>query len=183
MSQICKHEVLIGAYKGVSLISRMIRRWTWREYSHVAGIRNATGEVVEAWHKGGVRHLPTFNEGHTPGTRIDVFRVKGATLEQHEAWWKGMLAEVGKKYDFAGIVGFIRRKVTQNQDRWFCSELVFDKAIRALIPLLLRIKPHKVDPGTLVISPKLEYVGFVVVGRDRMEAGEGVAQIADRNRG
>ena len=35
-----------------------------------------------------------------------------------------LMAQVGKRYDWAAIVGFVVRRQIQNPRRWFCSELV-----------------------------------------------------------
>lgn len=48
---------------------------------------------------------------------------------------------IGKKYDYTGVLGFVFLRLSENPNRWFCSEwcatvLGFDK-------------PHRVSPGKL----------------------------------
>jgi hypothetical protein len=70
------------------------------------------------------------------------------------------LAQVGKKYDYAGITGFLVRKDIQKAERWFCSELVA-AAFESAGAMLLRQPPHKIDPGTLRSSPLLGLYALV----------------------
>jgi hypothetical protein len=65
-------------------------------------------------------------------------------------------SQIGKKYDFAGILGFGLSANLECKDKWFCSELVFAAAQYAGIELLRRIKAHKVSPGLLDVSPKMK---------------------------
>lgn len=169
---------MIAAYKGISLISRLIRFRTWSEYSHIAEINEKTGEVIEAWHKGGVVRRSDYHEGHTPGTVIELFDVD-TTKVRKRCVWVDLTCEIGKDYDFDGILGFIIRRTRHNTEKWFCSELVFAKYQQRGINLLARVKPHKVSPGLLVMSPRLNYIGFLVVGEDLDHQGHAtVRQIA-----
>jgi len=183
---------MIGAYRGISWKSKLIIFLSWRlkKYSHVSEIKDATGECIEAWMTGGkhwwsgrVRWNATYHDGHKLGTRIDCYRYVRTTQERQDAVWAAMIAEVGKEYDFAGLWGVIRRKLTENPRKWFCSELVFSAYQKACIFLLVNILPCQVTPPTLVTSPLLEYVGFLIVGQDLEDLGKvPISQIARKNR-
>lgn len=149
---------MIALYKGKSIWpSRIIEFINWSDYSHASFVHAVTGVCVEAW-PGGVQASPNFGTIHTKGTSVDFFRVIGATTEQESEAYCYMLDQVGKKYDYMGVLHFITRKEGNNQKRWFCSELVFKAYQKAGINLLERIHPDKVYPGMLAYSPRLEYV-------------------------
>ena len=71
------------AFKGDSLISKLIRWQTRSEYSHIA-IELDSGEIIEAWHRGGVQ-IHSCRGGlldvHDEGTEIDIYSID-TTLAQ-----------------------------------------------------------------------------------------------------
>lgn len=146
----------ILAYKGVSLISRLIQWQTRSPYSHIA-VELRDGTVIEAWHVGGVQHNRSFRDVHTRGTAVDVFRINHEYNE--DAVEQFLKAQVGKKYDFMSVARFLTRRDRPADNRWFCSELAFEK----LRFLLDRIKPSHVSPGVLVLSPYLAFEKTMVV--------------------
>jgi uncharacterized protein YycO len=149
-------QILIGQYYGTSLVSRLIRWRTWSDISHTAAFVGATGdEVIEAW-EGSVRRQ-SWKVGHASGTRIEIYRVP-CTLDQRREFYNFLSGQIGKPYDYSGILGFMLRAKTESKDSWFCSELVFSAARAAGIDLLSRIEPYQVSPGDLNVSPLLEPV-------------------------
>jgi hypothetical protein len=151
---------MIALYKGTSLISKLIRWRTWSDYSHAAWIRD-NGEVIEAW-TDGVCKRSSIHVGHTPGTKIELFTVE-LTLTQKMNLECFLDRQIGKSYDWRGIGKFISRRDGNNQDRWFCSELVAAAFKHAGVPLLLRIPVYKIDPGMLSYSPLLQHTGTAIV--------------------
>ncbi len=145
---------MIALYKGTSALSRLIRWRTWSDYSHAAWVF-PDGSVIEAW-KGGVTHAPTILSGHAPDTEVHLFMLD-LTIEQRWAIQDFLIAQIGKPYDYAGIVGFLAAAKTENPDRWFCSELIFAACKKASVDLLKRIPAWKVSPGLLAYSPLLCY--------------------------
>jgi hypothetical protein len=164
---------MIALYKGRSLISRIIRCVNWSDYSHAAWVDTVNNYVIEAW-SGGVRKADSLHTNHTPGTIVDVFDVD-VTVAQREAIAQFMLLQVGKRYDYRGIVHFITRRSESaaGQDRWFCSELVLAAYRAAGIDLLSRIPAYKVFPGMLAYSPLLDPVGTITTRAE--------SKLADRN--
>lgn len=157
---------MILLYRGISPLSRTIRFRTrvisWLppscDYSHVAWELD-DASVIEAWKKGGVRHVPTFAADHTPGTSVDVFEVRCPRPHLRTNIELFLLSQVGKRYDTAGILGFVARQDNmQRKDRWFCSELIASAFSRSKMPLLARLEPHRMLPGMIVLSPFLERV-------------------------
>jgi uncharacterized protein YycO len=145
---------MIALYKGRSLLSRLIRWRTWSEYSHAAWVC-PDGSVIEAW-KGGVRHAPGPLVQHEPGTEVDLFEVKGLCVAKAWRVQEFLLRQIGKPYDYAGILGFVLAAKTENPDCWFCSELVFAALKGVGVELLSRVPPWKVSPGMLAVSPFLK---------------------------
>ena len=146
---------MIALYRGKSLFpSRLIEFINWSPYSHASFIHEFKGSCVEAWTKGGVTTSPNFGVLHTPGTVVDLFRVRDVTLAQEAQAYNFCVSQIGKKYDYWGIVHFITRHSGDDESRWFCSELVFEAYRLAGVDLLLRIEAHQVYPGMLAISPR-----------------------------
>jgi len=143
---------MIALYKGTSALSRLIRWRTWSDYSHAAWVF-PDGSVIEAW-KGGVTHAPSILSAHASDTEVHLFALD-LTIEQRWAIQDFLIAQIGKPYDYAGILGFLAAAKTENPDRWFCSELLFSAVKQARINLLARIPAWKVYPGLLALSPLL----------------------------
>lgn len=155
-----KIGIYIGQYYGKSLVSKLIQWKTWSDISHTSAFLPDQKTVIEAW-GGGVINRP-WREGHTPGTRVDLFFVECAEKQVGD-FYSFLSSQIGKKYDFSGIFGFAFSAKTQAKDKWFCSELIFAAAQFAGIDLLRRIEPHKVSPGLLQVSPKLEKIAELEV--------------------
>jgi len=145
---------MIALYKGKSWLSKAIRWQTRGEYSHAAWLC-PDGAVYEAWSRGGVVRSKDLSEIHTPGTEIDLFSVivDGADVEMF------LQDQVGKKYDFRSVTGFMTRRpeLPQDQDKWFCSELIFAAIAFAGVMLLHRVAPFEVSPKMISWSPRLYY--------------------------
>lgn len=168
---------MIGAYKGKSPTSLTIKLRTWESYTHVSEIREEDGRVIEAWPPRVVER-PDYHAGHTPGTVIDLFDVPDLNQAQRMSIWISLKREVGKLYDFPGLIGFgTRTAFMQRFDWWFCSELIFQKYRDNGVHLLKRIPAHKVYPGLVVYSPILVYVGRLIVGQDADLIGMPIREI------
>lgn len=152
----------VALYKGLSSMSRAIRWKTWSEFSHAAWVDN-DDTVIEAWTPGGVRRVANIGERHARGTEVWLFTVPDATKSIIRRQREFLNGEIGKPYDWAGIMGFVRRRETQNREKWFCSELVFEAFLRFDLPLLKRIDSHKVYPALLAYSPLLHFDTVVTI--------------------
>ena len=144
---------MIALYKGTSVLSRLIRWRTWSDYTHAAWLFQ-DGSVIEAW-KGGVTHAPGILSAHAPDTVVHLYALN-LTIEQRWAVQDFLIAQIGKPYDYAGILGFLTASKTENPNRWFCSELLFAALKQAKVNLLARIPAWKVTPGLLALSPLLQ---------------------------
>lgn len=99
----------------------------------------------------GVRRRPFW----TDISDIDFFVVTGVYNNTRAVEF--LDAQLGAGYDWFGILRFLPRWRKSN-DRWFCSELVFEALRRSGITLLRGIPATKVTPGALACSPFLTQI-------------------------
>lgn len=125
------------------IFARLTRWATWGEYSHVDFIL-PDGKLLGA--------LPEGVEVHSPRkyTKVIVYEVDAPKEVLEMA-----LTQVGKKYDWKGILGFGIKKRVESKNKWFCSELVAWAFEQAGSPLLLTDKHWRISPRDLLLSPRL----------------------------
>ena len=167
--------------KGKSFISRLIRKYQRGfPYTHIAYAIDISEKnnpiVIEAWHipykpyykppflKGGGIYLYNFSVLHTPETEFTIFCIQ-LTKRQKRSLETFLLDKVYRSlkgqihYDFKGILGFATYSDYQNEQNYFCSELVFDAYKRgAEINLLNFIPPYEVSPRIFLLTPYLKEV-------------------------
>jgi len=155
--------VRFALYKGTSAMSKAIRWLNWSEYSHAALICR-DGKVIEAWTQGGVRQVESLSDRHNPGTPVDVFCVPALTNDEAMDVETFCRSQIGKRYDWRGVFHFITRRPERpdDQEAWFCSELLAAAFAYARRPLLARIQAWKVYPGMLAHSTDAVFEGTVI---------------------
>ena len=145
------HTPKILLFKGNSLISKLIRWQTNGNYSHAA-IQLPNGRIIEAWHKPAkVRLRGPLQDW----SNVEAFDVHGMTAEHWEKAIAWAEKQIGKKYDFGGVFRFVTRWRKQQDEKWFCSELVYQAVLEAGVPLLARVSSSQVSPTVLSFSPLL----------------------------
>lgn len=142
----------IIAYKGKSIFSKLIQLQSRSPYSHVA-ILLSDGTVVESWAFIGVRHVSSPTEAHKAGTVIETYNIDGDYDEL--AVMDFLKSQLGKRYDYRGIVRFLTRRASPADNRWFCSELVMEAFRRGGLDLQERLPASYATPRDIVISPHL----------------------------
>ena len=153
---------MIALYRGRSWISKAIRWQTRSVYSHAAWVM-ADGSVIEAW-QSGVRHVANLSVAHTPETVVDLFSIPNMIDHYRDHVEDWLISQLGKGYDYRGVLRFLTRRQGTNPDRWFCSELVAEACNQKWLPLLRRIKSSSVSPGCLSYSPYLLYEKTITTG-------------------
>ena len=148
-------------YQGVSWLSRLIRFRTWSVYSHAAWWDPEFG-LYEAWYPR-MRKVVSLHIAHTPGTRVDLFRVRLPISRRHQIaeWFEQRL---GARYDLRGVLGFVSRRRVENPNWWFCSEAMLRVFEYAGNPLFYELPAWKASPGILAYSLALRRNGYVIVG-------------------
>jgi len=62
-------------------------------------------------------------------------------------------AQIGKNYDWAGIMGFITSRDWRNDDKWFCSEIVAAGLEESgYFNYLLSNTSNKISPSDLLLA-------------------------------
>lgn len=109
-------------------LSRLIRAVTNCRWHHVGVIFDDM--VIEARFTG-VMHVP-LDEVKARGE----YEVVGCPVRDEAKAKRFALAQVGKKYDMAGLLSFPLRVPWQDPRRWYCSELVAAVASAGGTPLV-----------------------------------------------
>ena len=139
-------------FKGKGMISRLIRWQTNGKYSHAA-LQLPSGRIIEAWHKPAkVRLRGRLDDW----SNVEAFDVEGMTPYKWDKATEWIEQQIGKKYDFSGVFRFLSRRRKDRDDKWFCSELVFQAVKEGGVDLLERIQCSQVSPTVLSFSPLLK---------------------------
>lgn len=136
-------------FRGRGAISALIRWQTRSPFSHAA-LLMPDGRIVESWQGAGVR-VKTLADWDG----VDFFDVPSMTDFQWSLALDFALELVGRGYDYRAVARFVSRRPAADNERWFCSELVFAALEAAGVSLLERIDAAAVSPGLLSLSPLL----------------------------
>ena len=123
--------------------SWLIRKKTKSEFSHTA-IYFPNGRVLEAGFKNGVAFttLPKFISHHSFVIAIHIDTNRADKL------YRAGQAEEGKDYDLTAIFGMLANRDWQEDDQWFCSELIafILKVAGLYLEEIALLDPHAVTP-------------------------------------
>lgn len=142
-------------YMGYSFSSKLIRYWTRSPISHVEECLDI--ETVDGWGAwAGEKVGPLNMKMHNPETPYIIFAIN-VSPEQYERFIEFKRKEIGKKYDWPGIMGFLYGKDNNNPSKWFCSEIESSACKYAGINILNweLMKPGLVSPGLFCSSSRL----------------------------
>jgi len=142
----------IALYRGTGWISRIIRWQSRGDYAHAA-LLLPDDTLIEAMQFHGVRRR-VADDLHC----ADVFDIPGATSDEWLDAFDFANHQIGRSYDYLGVLRFLSRSPNAGRDSWFCSELVFAALWNAGVRLLDRIQPWAVSPSMLGTSPLLELI-------------------------
>ena len=100
-------------YKGAgNLFDKLIRWFTSGTYSHVEIVVSGMAISADAW-SGVVRCTPVAAFHKENWDTVEVALTKDMDF---------INLQLGKKYDWLGILGFFLPGKLQNSNRWYCSE-------------------------------------------------------------
>lgn len=126
------------------LFSKLIKYFTWSEFSHVGLINDATGTVIDSrYGLGGVSEYD-ITKLYTDYPKLIVVELPF----DGEGAFEMAKTQLGKKYDLGAIFGMTGRRDWQTEDSWFCSELVAWACAEAG-KKLIRKKANRVTPQDL----------------------------------
>jgi len=137
--------------------STLIRAATWSRWSHVALV--AGPHVIEAVALGGVQQV---SKAHAI-QRASDFRIVDLPAANPQAIIAAARSQIGKPYDWTAIAGLGLHRDWQEDDSWFCSELIAwaaaeageswfrCEALRRVTPQhLWMLPPHQEMCGTAI---------------------------------
>ena len=157
----------LAFYRGTSFFpSRLIRWFTWGPYSHVAGAiiyDDQKMDLYDAWDVGGVRKVHGFGDGHKKGTRLDLFTFYD-DLNENEilGFIKAADADLGRGYDWKGVLSQIFRIRCHDAGKLFCSEAILNWLVSSG-RILINVDSWKSSPSQLATSPEIHKTESFVV--------------------
>lgn len=140
----------IAMMHGRGLVSSLIRWQTFSRWSHCALVYPNGEWIIEAWPGKGVQKKKI-----TDWNKVELFFIKGITEEQWKIAFNWAESQLGKGYDYWGVLHFIPRIHLPDNKKFFCSEFVFDALKVAGINLQERINAQELSPREIGISPLL----------------------------
>lgn len=123
--------------------SILLRTFLWSPWSHCAIVDGE--EVIEAAAFGGVRARP-LADMLADATKMAILTLPG----DPQAVIAAARSQIGKPYDWQGVAGIGFRRRWQDDDAWFCSELVA-WAFEAGGHPLFRTQPWRITPRDLYL--------------------------------
>ncbi len=144
-------------FRGKGFISAAIRFQTWGDYAHAA-LLVPGGNIIEAMQFAGVRIRELTDEDMAGA---DLYDVPCCSPKQWIDAADFAHDQIGKKYDYLGVMRFLDRRPGLDRDSWFCSELVFAALWNQGVQLLHK-PAWKVNPTNLAESPETSIVRATV---------------------
>ena len=159
-------------YKGRDFNSRLIQWGTKSFYSHIAVVVHSgmhLGIESNVGHQAGVR---AFDLRKLDRGEIDTFRVKSQYVYESHKAVSYLVAHLGAKYDWGGVIVLGAMKVAsfltgfkllkgfnrfQKAKDYFCSELVYEAFAQAGLDIVPEIGRAEItSPGDIANSTVLE---------------------------
>jgi uncharacterized protein YycO len=134
-------EIKLVFSKSDSIWSKIIRFATFSKWSHVEYI-TPDGNFISAEIGKGV--YVEHEDRNPTWTKYEIVTVECSDL-QAEQFFKWINKQVGKKYDFVGIFGLWFGRRWQDEDSWFCSELIVAGLVKFKI-VETAGQPHRITP-------------------------------------
>lgn len=148
---------------GRDFIADAIKGRTWSPWSH-SMIVDQWPKVISAdaqgvqWRDIWDKEREKFSVMHCPLVTDELGKKIVEQAKKH----------IGDGYDFLALGGFLINQNIQDEDRWFCSELVFWSYEQCGVHLLRRVNKAFVSPQHLWISPLLEFIYGEGVTKDEV---------------
>ena len=151
-----KTNIYVGVTQGISFYSRVIKWFQWGNpnthifYMYEEELNKEDPVILEAMSGYGV-HKDKLSLSHTKGTPYQIYSLE-VTTEQKAIIEEYLEQQLGKKYDYRGILGFASRKDTDDSNKLFCSELIYQAFNKAAVKLFRTLRPIQIYPS-LAIEP------------------------------
>ena len=163
MEQFSEDSITIRFVSSSGFIGWAIRRVTWGVVNHVElvldGLYGSSRQVIGAFTKDGISIVPYYKVSKEYICKIPC------TAEQRGAIFDYAFSQVGKKYDFLDIFGFLVHRDWRKENRWTCGEFVaacFEKGGLPLLHAPLKTI-NRISPRDVFLSPRI--IGHIKAGR------------------
>jgi hypothetical protein len=130
--------ITYNSHIGKSTYSKAIQFQTGGEFTHTS--INLNGVIYEAVIKKGVIKTEEKNWDSSTVCSSTTFNIDVHTHRALKYW---LDAQVGKGYDYLGILSFIWKFIKQKKGKWWCSELGTETLAKQFS---LYYYKHKQDP-------------------------------------
>jgi len=142
--------IRLAFFRGTGLSSRAIEWFSAGNLSHVAAVLPYghyldSRSDCEGAAAPGVQIRPAYVEGHELAVEFKL----PASKEQEDAFWRFLRSQIGKPYDYPGILGFVTGRDWREEDSWFCSELQTAALEHAGVLKRLYVPSNKITPVSL----------------------------------
>ena len=117
----------------------IIRAVTWSKWSHVALI-DGDNAIEAAWPRVRVRPLADVLADHPNYTIADI------PCEDPNAVLNAARSQIGKPYDLTALLGLWLHRDWQEDNKWFCSELLAWAFTQAREPLFRTDAVKRITP-------------------------------------
>ena len=145
-------DVTIQFVTEAGLAAFLIRWFTHSDYSHVDFVL-ADGRLLGARSDRGVQIRPADYATFTHKLRVTI----PIGTEKAQNVYAYALEQIGKPYDMKAIFGFMFNQHWEDDDAWFCSNLVAAAFKKGSFPLLNPLASVKrITPGDILLSPYIE---------------------------
>lgn len=161
-------SIVLQFVSGNDLGARLIKWFSHSaEFSHVdvvwpdGKLLGARSDLVGGAPPGVQFRDPAYVEGQET-LRVEI----GAADVERQAFYDFLLMQEGKPYDMTGILAFVLDRDWQEEDSWFCSELITAALVHCGHLRYPLVTPtNKITPADLLLI--CSAVGDVVVSTHR----------------
>lgn len=127
-----------------NLPGAVIIRWlTGSDWSHCALVSDSGYAVEARWPRVRSVLVEEIMRTHSKNLVVDI------PCEDPDAAYHAALEQVGKRYDLTALFGWLSGRDWQEEDSWFCSELVAWAFEKGGSPLFRDGVLHRVTPQNL----------------------------------
>ena len=124
-----------------TLTSWLIRLFTFSKYSHVGFINKLTNTVLDSDSSNNVVTEYPLNKLYKNCSKVYILPLDIPNVSYYKA-----LLELGKEYDYHGVIDLPFKRNWQEDDKWFCSELV----AYTLLDFITIKNQHRITPNDLL---------------------------------
>jgi len=157
-----KTNIYIGVTQGISFYSKVIKWFQWGNpnthifYIYEEELHKEDPIILESIAGYGV-HKDRLSEAHTPNTPYQIYSLK-VTTKQKRIIEEYLEQQIGKSYDYRGLLGFASRKDTNDNNKLFCTELIYQALNAASVKIYRTLRPIQIYPSLAIESQLFKFL-------------------------